>query len=100
MAKPSSRGWSFWFYRFTAVYFLVSATTGLALYLRPLAGERTGFYSEEIKEVLVKLHNGELFSWLLSGNRYVSGLLIGSALAFALLRFSLSSLRRPSGRSR
>ena len=100
MAKSRSRGWSFWFYRFTAAYFLVSAVTGLILYFRPLKDERAGWYSDELKEWFVMLHNGELFSWLLTGNRYWSGVLIGSALAFALVKYSLSALRRPSSRSR
>lgn len=95
-----SSGFSFWFYRFTAAYFLVSATTGLMLYFRPLQGERPGFYSEDLKERLVQLHNGEWVSKWMVGNRYWSGVLIGSALAFALVKYSLSALRRPSGRSR
>jgi hypothetical protein len=98
VAKSRSRGWSFWFYRFTAVYFIVSAVTGLLLYFRPLAGERPGWYSERLKEFLIGLHNGELFSWLLTGNRYWSGVVIGAALAFALIRFAVRSLRKPSGR--
>ncbi len=100
MPKSSSRGWSFWFYRFTAAYFLISATTGVLLYFRPLKDERTGFYSDELKEWFVMLHNGELFSWLLTGNRYWSGIVIGLALAYALIRFSLNSLRQPASRSR
>jgi hypothetical protein len=82
-----------WFYRFTAAYFVVSAVTGLALYFRPLAGERAGFYSDAVKEWLVMLHNGEIFGWLAARNRYLSGVLIGSALAWSLLRFSVRSLR-------
>ena len=72
----------------------------MLLYFRPLQDERAGFYSDAVKEWLVGLHNGELFSWLLTGNRYWSGVVIGLALAYALIRFSLSSLRRPSSRSR
>lgn len=89
--------WSAWFYRFTAVYFIVSAVTGLALYFRPLAGERAGFYSDAVKEWLVMVHNGEVFGWLAARNRYVSGVLIGGALAWSLLRFSFRSLRPVPG---
>lgn len=95
-----SSGFSFWFYRFTAAYFLISATTGLILYFRPLKDERAGFYSEDLKEFFVQLHNGELFSRWLTGSRYWSGILIGTALAFALVKYSISALRRPSSRSR
>ena len=84
--------WRDAFYKFTAVYFLVTATTGLLLYFRPLPGERAGWYSEDVKEALVLLHNGELFGWLLARNRYVSGLVIGAALVVTLVRFSLRSL--------
>lgn len=82
-----------WFYRATAAYFLVSASTGLLLYLRPLKEERRGFYSDQVKEWLVMIHNGEIFGWLAARNRYVSGVVIGGALAFALIRFSIRSLR-------
>jgi ABC-type multidrug transport system permease subunit len=82
-----------WFHRFTATYFLVTAATGLALYFRPLSGEREGWYGDGWKEWLVMLHNGELFSWLVSGNRYISGLLIGAALAGALAYQAWRALR-------
>lgn len=84
--------WRDAFYKFTAVYFLVTAATGLALYFRPLLGERAGWYSDAAKEWLVMLHNGELYGWWLARNRYASGLLIGGALAYVLVRFSLRSL--------
>ena len=56
-----------WFYRFTAVHFCLTALSGLILYFRPLKG-REGWYSEQTKEWLVGLHNGELWSDLLLGN--------------------------------
>jgi hypothetical protein len=82
------------FNRFTAAYFVVTAGTGLLLYFRPLEGEREGFYSARAKEYLVMLHNGELFSYLLSGDRYASGLAVGSALAASLAAFAWKALRR------
>ncbi len=81
-----------WFHRFTAAYFIVTASTGLVLYFRPLAGERKGFYTDRIKEWLVMIHNGEIFGWLLARNRYVSGVAIGGALAYALIRYAIRSL--------
>lgn len=77
-----------WFYRFTAVHFCVTAVTGVLLYFRPLE-EREGWYSEELKELLVGLHNGELWSQLLFENPYLSGLPIGLILAASLIFFSL-----------
>ncbi|MGH9338156.1 MAG: hypothetical protein ACRD1R_00840 [Acidobacteriota bacterium] len=83
-----------WFYRFTTVHFCLTAVTGILLYFRPL-DDRPGWYSEQLKEVLVGLHNGELWSYLLFGNRYLSGLLIGVALALVLIYQST----RKAGRS-
>ncbi|MDA2924595.1 hypothetical protein MYX65_08065 [Acidobacteria bacterium AH-259-L09] len=77
-----------WFYRFTAAHFCLTAITGLLLYFRPL-DDREGWYSNEVKEVLVGLHNGELWSYLLFNNRYPSGLLIGIILGVSLITFSV-----------
>jgi len=82
-----------WFYRLTAAYFLVTACTGILLYFRPLTGERPGFYSDQAKEWLVMLHNGEIFGWLLARNRYVSGVVVGGALSYTLLKYSIRTLR-------
>ncbi|MDA2938430.1 hypothetical protein MYX75_09230 [Acidobacteria bacterium AH-259-A15] len=77
-----------WFYRFTAAHFCLTAITGLLLYFRPL-DDREGWYSNEVKEVLIGLHNGELWSYLLFNNRYPSGLLIGIILGVSLITFSV-----------
>lgn len=76
-----------WFYRLAAAQFLVTAATGLALYLRPL-DDRTGAYSTNVKEWLVMLHNGEWISQALLGNRYVSGLIVGGVLAALVVKFA------------
>ncbi len=77
-----------WFYRFTAAHFCVTAITGILLYFRPLE-DRAGWYSEGIKELLVGLHNGELWSQLVFDSRYLSGLPIGIILAATLIVYSL-----------
>ena len=82
-----------WFYRLTAVHFLVTAVTGLALYFRP-GGARPGLYSTEVKEWLVMFHNGEWISYLLVGNPFWSGLVVGGLLSLALVRYSARALRR------
>ena len=75
-----------WFYRFTAVHFCLTALSGLILYFRPLKG-REGWYSEQTKEWLVGLHNGELWSDLLLGNGLFSGIPIRLVLATTLILF-------------
>lgn len=82
-----------WFYRFTSVHFLVTAATGLALYFRPGDG-RPAWFSDDVKEILVKIHNGEWLTALLLDRPFWSGITIGAALTFALARFSWRSLRR------
>jgi hypothetical protein len=82
-----------WFYRFTALHFIVTAVTGIALYFRP-GGARPALYSDRAKEWLVMVHNSEWISYVLFGNPFVSGIAVGSALALALVRFSLRSLRQ------
>ncbi|MCK6546473.1 hypothetical protein L6R52_11535 [Myxococcota bacterium] len=84
-----------WFYKFTAVYFIVTAVTAIPLYFREGNG-RPGLYGDTIKEWLVMLHNGEWLSYVLTGNPLWSGLVIGGALAWALVRFALHALRRPA----
>ncbi|HLV02165.1 MAG TPA: hypothetical protein VKZ59_12910 [Acidobacteriota bacterium] len=81
-----------WFYRFTAAHFCLTSVTGILLYFRPL-DDRPGWYTEGLKEILVGLHNGEVWSHLLIGNRYPTGLAIGLVLAVTLIRFSLKSRR-------
>ena len=83
-----------WFYRFTAVHFIVTATTGVALYFRP-SGNRPALYSEAVKEWLVMAHNGEWISHLAADRPFWSGIVVGIALSLALLRFSWGALRRP-----
>lgn len=80
-----------WFYRFTAVHFCLTAVSGLILYFRPVK-ESEGWYSEQTKEWLVGLHNGELWSELLLGNGLISGVPIGLVLATTLVIFSMRSL--------
>lgn len=82
-----------WFYRCTAVHFIVTAITGLMLYFRP-GGSRPALYSVEVKEWLVMIHNGEWISHLLLGRPFYSGLVLGLMLGAALVRFSVLSLRR------
>ena len=97
MSKHPAPGFArlkIWFYRVAAVQFVVTALTGLLLYLRPL-DDRAGFYSKGVKEWLVMLHNGEWLGFVLFGNRYVSGLLIGAVLAVLVSRLALRTLRRP-----
>jgi len=84
-----------WFYRFTAVRFCITAATGVLLYFRP-PKDRDGWYSESLKEVLVGLHNGELWGFLLFRNRYLSGLPIGIVLAAVLVVFCLQKQLRKS----
>lgn len=81
-----------WFYRFTAVHFCLTAISGVLLYFRPLEG-REGWYSEQTKEWLVGLHNGELWSYFLFENRYLSGIPIGLVLATTLVFFSVRKIR-------
>ena len=76
-----------WFVRLAVFQFCVTACTGLVLYFRPLE-HRAGAYSAELKEWLVMLHNGEWVGELLFGNRYVSGLVIGGALAVQVARYA------------
>ncbi len=82
-----------WFYRFTAVHFVITAITGIALYFRPGAG-RPGLYTDATKELLVMIHNGEWITGLLVRRPFVSGIVIGSALAFALCKFAAAGLVR------
>lgn len=82
-----------WFFRFTAVHFILTGLTGVALYFRP--GEnRPGWYSEQVKEILVMVHNGEWLSALLLGRPVWSGLAIGLCLSATLLWFSYRRLVR------
>ena len=81
-----------WFYRFTAVHFCLTAISGLILYFRPHGGSE-GWYSEQTKEWLVGLHNGEIWSDLLLGNGLLSGIVIGLVLSTTLILFSVKSLR-------
>lgn len=82
-----------WFYRLSAAHFIVTALTGLLLYFRP-GRRRPGIYSDEVKEWLVMIHNGEWISSLLLGSPFYSGIVIGLLLSFALIGFSIGSLRR------
>jgi len=82
-----------WFYRCTAVHFILTAVTGVALYLRR-GGSRPGMYSDTVKEWLVMLHNGEWVSHATLGRPFFSGIVIGVLLAFALTKFSLMALRK------
>ncbi len=84
-----------WFYRFTAVHFVITALTGIALYFRP-GGGRPAFYSETVKEWLVMVHNGEWLSYSIVGNPFISGIFIGAILSTALVRFSLRAIVKPS----
>lgn len=85
--------WSTWFYRLTAVHFIVTSATGLALYFRP-GGGRPGWYSEAVKECLVMIHNGEWISAVILGRPFWSGAIIGGVLAWALSRFAWRGLRK------
>lgn len=73
-----------WFTRVATVQFVFTAVTGLLLYFRPL-DDRAGWYSKDVKEWLVMLHNGEWVTQVLLHNRYVSGLLVGATLAWLVL---------------
>ena len=87
-----------WFYRFTAAHFCLTAVTGGLLYFRPL-DDREGWYSGPLKEILVGLHNGELWGRLLLDSRYSSGLPIGIMLASVLVFFSFRTFfNRKTGR--
>ena len=89
-----------WFYRFTAAHFCLTAITGGLLYFRPL-DDREGWYSESLKEILVGLHNGELWGRLLLDSRYSSGLPIGFILASVLVYFSFRTFfNRKTGRQK
>ena len=81
-----------WFYRFTAVHFIVTALTGLVLYFRP-GGARPALFSADVKEWIVMVHNGEWISNLLFGQPFVSGIVVGVLMAIALVRFSARSLK-------
>ena len=82
-----------WFFRFTALHFVVTAITGVVLYFRP-GGGRPGLYGDATKEVLVMIHNGEWLSAVLVHRPFISGIGIGSALAFALCKFAGASVLR------
>ena len=84
-----------WFFRVAALQFLLTAATGLVLYLRPL-DDRAGAYSKQTKEWLVMLHNGEWLSYLALHDRRVSGFLVGGALAVLVVRLAARSLARRS----
>lgn len=86
-----------WLYRVIALHLAVTAITGLALYARPL-DDRSGLYGKAVKEWLVMIHNGEWIGHLLLGNRWLSGLLIGAALAWPLLRHARRALFQPADR--
>lgn len=81
-----------WFFRVATVQFVFTAVTGLLLYLRPLES-RAGWYSNDVKEWLVMLHNGEWISHVLFDNRYVSGLVIGATLAWLVMSRARKSLK-------
>jgi hypothetical protein len=83
-----------WFFRFTALHFIVTALTGVALYVRP-GGARPGWYSEQTKEILVMIHNGEWLGYVVLGRPFVSGIIVGSALAVVLIRFATRALWAP-----
>lgn len=83
-----------WFLRITSVYFLVTAVTGLLLYFRPIGDERAGLYSAAVSKVIVGLHNGEIFSWVLVDNRYWSGIAVGVVLTCVLVWHSVQTLKR------
>ncbi len=85
-----------WFYRLTAVHFLVTAVTGILLYFRAGNG-RPGLYADATKEILVMIHNGEWISHLLAKRPFISGIAIGGALAYALCKFAVRGLVRSLG---
>jgi hypothetical protein len=87
-----------WFYRFTAVHFVVTAVTGMALYFRAGNG-RPALYSDAVKEWLVMVHNGEWVSYLVVGNPFISGILTGAVLSTALVRFSWRAILSPRRRT-
>ncbi|GEM_PF-3137927 len=80
-----------WFYRFTAVHFIFTSLTGVALFFRP-GGSRPGFYSDAVKEWLVMIHNGEWISYLFFGRPFYSGILLGVVLGVVLIRHSVQGL--------
>ena len=82
-----------WFCRVATVQFVFTALTGLLLYLRPL-DDRAGWYSKDVKEWLVMLHNGEWFTQVLLHNRYASGLLVGATLAWFVFGSAKKQLKR------
>ena len=82
-----------WLTRLIALHFVVTAITGLALYARPLE-DRPGLYGKAVKEWLVMIHNGEWIGHVLFDNRWLSGVVIGGALAFTALRFARRALTR------
>ncbi len=87
-----------WLYRAVAVHLAVTALTGLALYARPL-DDRPGLYGEVVKEWLVMIHNGEWIGHLLFGRRWLTGVAIGAALAWPLLRHARRALAPAANRS-
>ena len=99
MLRSLGRKIKLWFYRLTAIHFCLTATTGVVLYFRPL-DDREGWYSETLKEILIGLHNGELWGHLLFDNRYLSGLVIGITLSAALIFFSIGGMRLRHRRTR
>ncbi|MBI1945002.1 MAG: hypothetical protein HYS27_04855 [Deltaproteobacteria bacterium] len=82
-----------WLYRVLALQLAITATTGLALYARPL-DDRPGLYGKAVKEWLVMIHNGEWIGHVLFGNRWLSGTAVGVALAWPLLRYARRTLLR------
>jgi hypothetical protein len=81
-----------WFFRFTAAHFVLTSLTGVLLYFRP-GGTRPGLYSDQVKEWIVMVHNGEWISFALFGRPFVSGILMGLVLATVLIRFSSQRFR-------
>jgi hypothetical protein len=82
-----------WFFRFTAAHFVLTSLTGVLLYFRP-GGSRPGLYSDQVKEWIVMIHNGEWISFALFGQPFVSGILMGLVLAGMLIRFSSQRFTR------
>ena len=80
------------FVRVAVCQFCVTAMTGLLWYFRPLE-RRVGAYSSDVKEWLVMLHNGEWVGQLVSGNRYMSGLVVGAVLSCFVARFARRTFR-------
>ena len=85
-----------WFYRLTAVHFVVTAVTGLVLYFRR-GGGRPGLFGDDVKEWLVMIHNGEWLSYVVCARPVYSGLAVGLILAVTITRHSVRGIRyRPS----